>query len=90
MHSRLSLSILFSAAAFASARAQSAPANLPPSADTPVALSNFVVTATRSAVAIADLPSRVEVVTATELAAEPGPYLTTNARSCSSMDARPA
>lgn len=86
MPSRFPLSLLSSIAAFASARAQTAPAKLPPAADTPVALSNFVVTATRSAVAIADVPSRVEVITATELAAEPGPYLTDALKKHSGVD----
>lgn len=67
------------------ARAQTKPVTAP-AAETPVALSNFVVTATRSAVAIADVPSRVEVIGGFDLAAQPGPYVTDTLKKNSSVD----
>lgn len=84
----VSLSLLLSAAVLTAVRAQTAPApaTLPPSAAQPIALANFVVTATRSAVLIADVPSRVEVITASDLAAQPGPYVTDTLKKNSSVD----
>lgn len=67
------------------ARAQPKPVTSA-SADTPVALANFVVTATRSAIALADVPSRVEVITSADLAAQPGPYVTDMLKKNSSVD----
>ena len=83
----VSLPLLLAASALATAAdAQTKPTVAPPAADTPIALSNFVVTATRNAVAIADVPSRVEVIGAFDLAAQPGPYVTDTLKKNSSVD----